>query len=404
VENGKLIVVDRSEIDLIRGEFDFQYSGEVGDDSMQALGRMLGAQSIISGSLTDMGGFYRIMMRVLNVQNASVEVQYRTNIVNDHVVVALLTGRRAAGTATIGGQTTQIVQAQPTVQTPAPVVTMPPITGIMVPGESLTEKLAWLQRSADSHNTYILEVTADEIIVPHTLSYQSGINITIVLRGDSQNRTIRLRSHGTMFAIRQNVTFILDNNITLLGHNGNNASLVSVAGGNFRMRNGSTITGNSTSGVTVSSGTFEMLGGIITDNSATNGGGVNIRGGRFTMSDGLIAGNTANQGGGVYGHMGQGNFTMNGGSITNNVAHNRGGGVFLHWTWFTKNGGTITGYNSDPINGNVVKDSAGNILARRGHAIHSNFPNGGDRQRNNTVGPRDNLARDSSRATGTWDN
>ena len=60
VDNGKLIVVDRSEIDLIRGEFDFQYSGEVGDDSMQALGRMLGAQSIISGSLIDMGGFYRI--------------------------------------------------------------------------------------------------------------------------------------------------------------------------------------------------------------------------------------------------------------------------------------------------------------------------------------------------------
>ena len=98
VENGKLIVVDRSEIDLIRSEFDFQYSGEVGDDSMQALGRMLGAQSIISGSLTDMGGFYRIMIRVLNVQNASVEVQYRTNIVSDHVVTALLTGGRTTTT------------------------------------------------------------------------------------------------------------------------------------------------------------------------------------------------------------------------------------------------------------------------------------------------------------------
>ncbi|MDR0441987.1 MAG: CsgG/HfaB family protein [Treponema sp.] len=71
VESRKLIVVDRKEIDLIRSEFDFQFSGEVGDDSMQALGRMLGAQLIISGSLTDMGGFYRIAIRVLNVQNAS---------------------------------------------------------------------------------------------------------------------------------------------------------------------------------------------------------------------------------------------------------------------------------------------------------------------------------------------
>ena len=70
VDTGKLTVVDRKEIDLISEEFHFQFSGKVGDDSMQELGRMLGAQSIISGSVTDMGGFYRIVIRVLNVQNA----------------------------------------------------------------------------------------------------------------------------------------------------------------------------------------------------------------------------------------------------------------------------------------------------------------------------------------------
>jgi TolB-like protein len=128
VENGKLIVVDRSEIDLIRSEFNFQYSGEVGDDSMQALGRMLGAQSIISGSLTDMGGFYRIMIRVLNVQNASVEVQYRTNIINDQVVTALLSGGRTTAVVISpgSGQTQQTMPAQPqtqqTVQSPTPAV------------------------------------------------------------------------------------------------------------------------------------------------------------------------------------------------------------------------------------------------------------------------------------------
>jgi len=90
VDIRKFTVVDRSEIDLIRREFDFQYSGEVADDSMQTLGRMLGAQSIISGSLTDMGEYFRVMIRVLNVQSASVEVQYRSNIVTDPVVTALL--------------------------------------------------------------------------------------------------------------------------------------------------------------------------------------------------------------------------------------------------------------------------------------------------------------------------
>ena len=124
VENRKLTVVDRKEIDLIRNEFDFQFSGEVGDDSMQAIGKMLGAQSIISGNFTDMGGFIRIMIRVLNVQNASVEVQYRANIISDTVTMALLTGGKSNVIATTtrqnisGGnsQTAQVLQQTP--QTP----------------------------------------------------------------------------------------------------------------------------------------------------------------------------------------------------------------------------------------------------------------------------------------------
>ncbi|WP_461257134.1 CsgG/HfaB family protein [Treponema sp. R80B11-R83G3] len=123
VDSGKLTVVDRKEVELIRGEFNFQLSGEVGDDSMQQLGRMLGAQSIISGSLTDMGGFYRIVIRVLNVQNASVEVQYRANITSDNVMAALLTGGKTA----VAASATQRTPASSTAQAPAaiPVQTTP---------------------------------------------------------------------------------------------------------------------------------------------------------------------------------------------------------------------------------------------------------------------------------------
>jgi len=91
VNSGNLVIVDRKEIDLIRGEFAFQYSGEVSDESMQAIGRMLGAQSIITGTLTRIGNVYRIVIRVLNVQSAAVEAQYRTDIANDSRVKALLT-------------------------------------------------------------------------------------------------------------------------------------------------------------------------------------------------------------------------------------------------------------------------------------------------------------------------
>ena len=112
VDSGKLTIIDRQEIDLIRGEMNFQMSGEVSDDSMQALGQLLGAQSIVSGSLTSIGSEYRIVIRVLNVQTAAVAVQYRADIANDSRVQALLSGGRSGGTATasVSGEQAQIIE------------------------------------------------------------------------------------------------------------------------------------------------------------------------------------------------------------------------------------------------------------------------------------------------------
>jgi hypothetical protein len=46
----RLIVVDRSNLSEIQEEIEFQYSGEVSDDSAKALGRKLGADTIVSGA------------------------------------------------------------------------------------------------------------------------------------------------------------------------------------------------------------------------------------------------------------------------------------------------------------------------------------------------------------------
>jgi uncharacterized repeat protein (TIGR02543 family) len=90
VNSGNLVIVDRKEIDLIREEIDFQYSGAVSDDTMQQIGEMLGAKSIVSGSLSSIGNVYRVVVRVLNVESAQVQVQYRSDIENDDRVKALL--------------------------------------------------------------------------------------------------------------------------------------------------------------------------------------------------------------------------------------------------------------------------------------------------------------------------
>jgi WD40 repeat protein len=100
VNNGNLIIVDRKEIDLIRSETNFQWSGEVSDASAQEIGQLLGAQSIISGSLSSMGDLYRFRVKVLNVQTAQVEVQYPADVVADNRVKTLLSsGKREQVTA-----------------------------------------------------------------------------------------------------------------------------------------------------------------------------------------------------------------------------------------------------------------------------------------------------------------
>ena len=96
VDSRRLTVVDRAEIDLIRNELDFQYSGEVADNTMQAIGRMLGAQLIVTGSLIEVSrNMFRVSIRVLTVESAAVLVHYRADILNDSRVQFML-GREDA--------------------------------------------------------------------------------------------------------------------------------------------------------------------------------------------------------------------------------------------------------------------------------------------------------------------
>jgi hypothetical protein len=302
----------------------------------------------------------------------------------------------------------------------------PQIEGIYAQGVTLAGKLNWLDRTADSHNTYIVEVKADETIAPRTFEYKDAINVTVALMGDGVNRTIKLSSNGRMFTVRSGVTLILGNNITLQGHKDNTGPMVYVNGGTFKMNNGSTVTGNGETGVNVYSGTFEMSGGAISgNNTSTNGGGVYMSGSAFTMSGGTISGNTASNGGGVY--VSSGTFTTTGGSILGNKANKSGGGVYDYSTFimrdgiisantateygggvyvssyntFTKTGGTITGYVDDQSNGNVVKDYAG-ALSRCGHAVYAyNYSN--SKRKETTAGPEVILSVSGSTFDGVWD-
>ena len=108
VTGHKITIVDRRNLALITNEMNLQLSGDVSDESAQAIGRMLGAQSIISGPLTNMGTFHRFRIRVINVETAAIQTQVSLDLQNNAQVSFLLGGTPAAagrGTApAVSGQ------------------------------------------------------------------------------------------------------------------------------------------------------------------------------------------------------------------------------------------------------------------------------------------------------------
>jgi hypothetical protein len=94
----RLIVVERQKLDLIRNEMAIQLSGDVSDESAQAIGKMLGAQSIISGSLSDTGDGYRFRLFAINVETAVREasVSLTVNRSDRQLAFLLSAGNRTA--------------------------------------------------------------------------------------------------------------------------------------------------------------------------------------------------------------------------------------------------------------------------------------------------------------------
>jgi fibronectin type 3 domain-containing protein len=239
-------------------------------------------------------------------------------------------------------------------------------TTALIGTQTLENALTYISSNAVSGDNYYIVLGADITMAAKTLSY-SGKTVSITLMGYGTDRQINLSGTGALFTVSgssgNEVTLVLDNNISLRGVASNTSALVCVSYyGKLIMKNGAKVFGNTNSdysgarggGVYVSDGTFTMSGGTISSNTASSyssyGGGVYVISGTFTMSGGTISGNTASSSGGSYGGGvyvgGSGTtFTMSGGTINGNLSIGDGGGgvyVMISGT-FTMSGGTISG-------------------------------------------------------------
>jgi hypothetical protein len=72
VSSGGFKVVDRKSLEAIRAEQNFQSSGEVDDDSAVSIGKLLGANIVITGSITGVGSTRRLRLKALDVKTAEI--------------------------------------------------------------------------------------------------------------------------------------------------------------------------------------------------------------------------------------------------------------------------------------------------------------------------------------------
>jgi parallel beta-helix repeat protein len=218
--------------------------------------------------------------------------------------------------------------------------------------------------------TYTITLTGSFTSNPVTFTGSGSANKTITIKGDRSLCTISNNGGNSLFSIREGVTLVLDNNVTLNG-NGKDWCIVYINGGEFVMKTGSTVRGANYSGVVIGNGNFIMQGGEISGNTRKEdhgngvffpgtggGGGVYVGNGTFTMTGGTISRNNVKIGSSIYDSGGgggvfvsrNGSFTMQGGEISKNrkEGENRnllyltgGGGVLVLGT-FTMKGGTIS--------------------------------------------------------------
>jgi Flp pilus assembly protein TadD len=90
ISGKKLVVTERAKLELLRNEITFQMSGEVSDESAVSLGKFLGAQTLITGSMTDMGGAYRCRFNAIDIETAVRTVSPAVTLRNDRTIAYML--------------------------------------------------------------------------------------------------------------------------------------------------------------------------------------------------------------------------------------------------------------------------------------------------------------------------
>jgi hypothetical protein len=90
VNNDHFTLVDRKNMEALETELNFQLSGMVSDETSISVGRMTGAEIVISGSFTNMGKSYKLYIQASSVETSQILASKIYTVKKDKKLTALL--------------------------------------------------------------------------------------------------------------------------------------------------------------------------------------------------------------------------------------------------------------------------------------------------------------------------
>jgi Flp pilus assembly protein TadD len=95
VNNKRLVVTERSSLELLRNELTFQMSGDVSDETAVSIGKFLGTQALVTGGLTDLGGAYRFRFNAIDIETAVRQASPAVTVRRDDAIAFMLPAQAA---------------------------------------------------------------------------------------------------------------------------------------------------------------------------------------------------------------------------------------------------------------------------------------------------------------------
>jgi len=90
INEDKLLLIERSELNILEKEQHYQLSGMVNDETAVSIGKQLGTQFIITGSILPLGDKYSLRFKVINVETAQIIGTTIFQVIFDKTLTALL--------------------------------------------------------------------------------------------------------------------------------------------------------------------------------------------------------------------------------------------------------------------------------------------------------------------------